>query len=234
MKSFFHLAALLAAFAMSTSNVSADEAVGEKTCSEKTCSEGVCPASCDSAECASALEALPKMTYLVGTESTCCDKSAASLAQKHDAPIQFVVGEETFDSKEDAYETLISKTEEMVNAFTTPSTCHVSGTTTIAGEKCSCSVKAGEIAKQVSAATQLVSMSYKVGEESCNCPMSAAAMAKKAGTDMTYVIAGEETTCSKTARLKLAQAKYLAAVKAAAKMNAPEEAPEAASTESET
>ena len=235
MKSIFHLAALFAALIIVSPTLTADDAVSsqpgaKKCCKDKTCEkgkdckDGVCPSSsCDSAKFASAMKALPKMTYLVGTESTCCNESAASLASKLNAPIQYVVGEETFASKPEAMDTLISTTEKMVEAFVTPSTCHVSGTTSIAGTKCPCSVKAGEIAKQVSKATQLVSLTYVVGEESCNCPNKAAALAKQAGSEVTYVVGNEETCCNKTARLNLARAKYFAAVKAAAKFSKPQE-----------
>lgn len=181
-------------------------------CASKTaCSGGVC-----SASVATAMEKLPKMTYLVGTKETCCPDSAAALAKSADQPVKYKVGKETFDSKEDAMTTLVSKTEAMVEAFTTPSTCKVSGTTTIAGHKSSCSVAAETLAKSVEKATQLVSMKYKVGEEVCSCPLSAKAMAKKAGVSPTYVVGDTETQCEMTARLALAREKYKAALIAVA------------------
>ncbi|WP_404310114.1 hypothetical protein [Neorhodopirellula lusitana] len=160
---------------------------------------------------------LPKLTYLVGDQETCCSESAAAMAAKAESEVHFKVGDKEFDSQEKAMETLVSTTEEMVKSFTTPATCHVSGKTTIAGKSCNCPVEAGTIAKQVQEATQLVSMKYQVGEETCSCPNAAKAMAEKAGVATTYCVDGTETQCAMTARLNLARAKYKAAVTAIAK-----------------
>lgn len=214
-----------AVFASDTEAVSTDAPAA--TCPSKgTCSEGACSesklaaaeASACSSTCSSdckvtaAMAKLPAMTFMVGDEETCCSDSAASMAKSADQPIQFKVGEETFATKQEAFATLVSKTEEMVNAFTTPSTCSVSGMTTVAGKSCHCPTEAGTLAAKVSQATQLVSMKYKVGDETCSCPMSAKAMAKKAGVTPTYVVAGTETPCEMTARLALAREKYKAAL----------------------
>lgn len=195
---------------------------GKKTCNSKTCADklvstdaatGVCPAAC---AVQTAMAKLPKMTFLVGDQEICCSKSAAALAKTAEEPIQYKVGDETFESQEKAFTTLVTKTEAMVAAFTTPSTCKISGKTTIAGKSSQCSVEAGTMAKKVQEATQLVSMKYKVGKETCTCPNSAKALAKKAGVTPTYVVNGTETPCEMTARLTLARAKYEAAVKALA------------------
>jgi hypothetical protein len=197
--------------ALVAGQLSADDVSGKKTCADKAaCSGGMCPAT------EAAMAMLPSMTYLVGEESACCEDSAEALAKEHSAPIQYVVGDDKFDSKDKAFETLVTKTEAMVEEFTTPKTCSVSGNTTIAGKACHCPVEAGAIAEKVKSATQLVSMTYKVGEETCNCPNEAKAIAEKAGAATTFVVDGAETQCEMTARLNLARAKYKAAVMALA------------------
>lgn len=196
-----------------------------KTCTAGSCADkmasaecagGVCPASCAASEVQTAMDKLPKMSFLVGETETCCSDSAAAMAKSADQPIHYKVGDATFETKEEAFTTLVSKTEAMVADFTTPSTCSASGTTTIAGKSCHCPMEAGTMAKKVAAATQLVSMKYKVGDETCSCPNSAKAMAREAGVSTTYVVDGTETNCEMTARLTLARAKYKAALEALA------------------
>lgn len=201
--------------------------VASKTCSgsacsdtagtEKTCDGGACPIS---TAVAKSMESLPKMTYLVGKESTCCSTSAAALAKKSGDAIQFVVGKKTYSDKGKAMDHLIKDTETMLTSFTTPTTCSKSGMTSIAGEECGCKVMAGTLAKKVKSAADGVKMSYLVGTEACSCPTTSAAMAKKKGVDRTFVIGETKTTCSKTARLELARARFAAAAKAAAEANA--------------
>lgn len=171
--------------------------------------DGTCPI-------AAAMGELPKMTYKVGEEATCCSKSAAALAEKNSLPIHFVVGENTFEKKEAAMTSLVETTETYVNAFITPCKCETSGTTKIAGKTCNCPVDAGKKAELVSTAASQVKMSYEVGEKSCNCPMKAASLAKTSGEDKLFVVGEEKTCCEMTARLNLARAKYKAAVKALA------------------
>jgi hypothetical protein len=231
MKTLFAMAAVAGLMICSVGNVSAQETSAEKcdkcpasaTAVASTSEEKAC---CDDGPCttcsvAKAMEALPKMTYKVGEESTCCSEAAGELAKKANAPIHFVVGEKVFEEKEQAYTSLVEQTEEMVTGFITPSTCSTSGTHSIAGTTCKCSVEAGKKAEIVKAAADSIQVSYKVGEESCGCPTQAGEMAKKAGTEMLYVVAGEETCCSMTARLNTARAKYKAVVEALASADAP-------------
>ena len=125
-----------------------------------------------------------------------------------------MVGDDTFETKQAAYTSLVEKTEAMVEEFVTPCKCEVSGVTSIAGTKCHCPVKAGETAEIVQNAIKGVKMSYAVGEETCSCPNKAKMMAEAAGTETSYVVDGEKTCCEMTARLTLARAKYRAAVAA--------------------
>ncbi len=171
--------------------------------------EGECPI-------AAAMGELPKMTYKVGEEATCCSESAAALAQEHSLPIHFVVGENTFEEKEAAVASLVEVTEAYVNDFITPCKCEVSGTTKIAGTACNCPIKAGETTQLVKAAADEVQMTYAVGETECNCPKKAAALADASDAEKMYVVGEEKTCCEMSARLNLARAKYKAAVQALA------------------
>ena len=195
------------------SKVSADKSCSEcplsktSTVATKTDDEEGCPVS-------AAMTKLPSLVYKVGDKEVCCSKSAAALAKKAEQPVSFIVGDDTFENEEKAYVALVKSTEKFVENFATPHKCEASGTTTIAGKKCGCSVKAGETAKLVKAAMKKVSLSYKVGEESCHCPTQAAALAKKSGEEKMFVVSGKSTSCEMTARLNLARAKYKAAVEA--------------------
>jgi len=199
------LATSTAVFAAETDAVSSADA---KTCAKACASTG------GESTCAvsTAMGKLPKMTFAVGGESICCGEMAKAKASEIGKPVEFVVGKEKFDSESKAFATLVSHTEKFVEEFTTPHTCSVSGSTTIAGETCACSVKAGELTSKVKLAMSKVAMSYKVGDKECSCPMEAAALAKAAGTEKTIIVDGEETTCNQSARLKMAIAKYKAAV----------------------
>ena len=181
-------------------------------CSKGECSEGECPIS-------AAMASLPKMSYKIGDEATCCSHSAKALAEKHSAPIHYVVAETSYTDKSEAMSALVEKTEAALAAYTTPSVCEVSGTTTIAGEKCSCPMTAAKHTELVKAAVESVSLSYVVGEEACSCPMKAKELAA-GGAEMKYVVGGEETCCEMTARLNVARAKYKAAVEALNKAQA--------------
>ena len=188
-----------------------------KSCSsscsgEGSCSKGECPIS-------AAMASLPKMSYKVGEESTCCSHSAQALADKNSAPIHFVVAETSYTEKAEAMTALVEQTEAMLASFTTPSVCEKSGTTTIGGEKLTCSKSAAKRAALIKAAVESVNVSYVVGNETCNCPMKAKELAAS-GAEMKYVVGEEETCCEITARLNVARAKYKAAVEALNKSQA--------------
>jgi len=188
--------------------------VSEGTAAKKCCAgkeecDGECPVS-------KAMAKLPAMSYQVGTEKTCCSDSAAKLAKEHNEAIHYVVAEKTYEDKTEAMTALVEQTEAMVAAFVTPSTCATSGKTTVAGETCSCPMQGAKNVELVKNAVESVEVSYKVGDEACNCPMKAKELAANSEDKMTYVVDGEETCCSMTARLQTARAKYKAAVKALA------------------
>lgn len=190
--------------------------------SAKVCDKE-CAASCKTCPIELAMSKLPKMSYLVGKEATCCSEAAAELAKKHDSPIKFVVAKKVFAKENEAVVALADATEKFVAAYASPSKCAVSGKFTAAGKELCCEVMAGERASLAKAAMKNVQMSYLVGDKACSCPNEAASLAKTTGKDKLFVVAGEQTCCSATARLKLAQAKYRAAVEALAKADQAEE-----------
>ncbi len=178
------------------------------------------PAMADSPSCGcqlqTAMQKLPSLVFAVGGETTGCDQHAASLAEKSDAPLKFVV-QQLFDNKAEAQQALVAKTEHMLAAFTTASTCKASGTTTIAGQKMSCPTSAAKLADAVKSATDMVEVSFKVGDEQCNCPTMAKQLAEKSGKEITFVVNNEETCCPTTSKLNVVRAKYEAALQTVSK-----------------
>ncbi len=183
-------------------------------------SKAKCDAACatDAGTCpvTAGMAKLPKLSYMVGTKALCCEESAKATATETAAKVEYVVGTEKFDSSDKAFASLVTQTEKFVSAFATPSTCSVSGTTTIAGECLTCSVAAGEVATKVKKAMDSVAISYKVGDKSCNCPVEAKTLAASKKAKTLFVVGTEETECEQTARLNLARAKYKAALLAMA------------------
>jgi hypothetical protein len=218
------------------------------SCQEGDCSK--CPASatlvstgaqdkCEAGKCqegstccvAEAMKKLPAMTYKVGTESTCCAKSAAEMAEKTKTEIHYVVAGEEFCCKDKAYTALVEKTEAYVNEFVTPHTCEKSGATSLAGTSIACSTTAAKQTEVLVNATKDIKVGYQVGEESACCPNAAKALAEKHKAPIEYVVNGEKTKCELHARLMAAQAKYAAAVKA---VSAASQASTEAKTETKT
>ena len=207
---------LLTAVALTLTLVSAQAFAQETAPKEMAAQATEAPATCDGGECpmSKAMAALPKMTYRVGTEDTCCSESAAALAKESSAPIHFVVAEKVYEDKTEAMTALVEQTEEMVTEFITPCTCEASGAMTVAGETCNCPMQGAKNTELVKKAVEAVDVSYKVGEETCSCPMKAKELAAESHGEVHYIVDGEETTCGLTARLNTARAKYKAAVEA--------------------
>ena len=228
--SVFVFGLLVAALNAQATDSSEEAAPAKCASSCESSSASSCEASTCESDCAcpigKAMAALPKMTYKVGEESTCCSSSAAALAKEHDAPIHFVVAKKEFDSKDKAMVELAAVTTKFVDDFATPHTCETSGKTSVCGESMSCSVSAGKMASVAKEAMKTVSMKFKVGDEECGCPTKAAELAKTSGAKKEYVIGEATTCCSVDAQIKLAHAKYRAAVVALAKA-AEKEAPAA-------
>ncbi len=162
------------------------------------------------------MQKLPKIEYMVGETKTCCEESAKAQAASTDAKVVYVVGEETFEDSNEAFVSLVEQTEQFVDAFATPKSCSESGTTKIAGESLTCSVKAGEVAAKVKKAMDGIAISYKVGEQVCQCPVEAKTLALEKKLKTLFVVDSEEMECEYAARLSLARAKYKAALIATA------------------
>jgi hypothetical protein len=180
-------------------------------------STATCPSEGGACSIAAGLEKLPKMAYMVGEESICCVEMAKAKAKESGAKLVYLVGTKKFDNETAAFTGLVEETEKFVEEFAKPKECKVSGSITVAGQECSCSVAAGEIAQKVKKAMETVAISYKVGDKVCHCPVEAKATAKSSGLKTLFVVAKEETECEHTARLNLAKAKYQAALVAMAK-----------------
>lgn len=210
MKSFkLGLMAMALISAGSALRASDPKADGAKAKCDAACAAdaGTCPVT-------AGMDKLPKLSYMVGTKSLCCEESAKATAAQTAAKVEYVVGTEKFDCPDKAFASLVTQTEKFVSAFATPSTCSVSGTTTIAGECLTCSVAAGEVATKVKKAMDSVAISYKVGDKSCSCPVEAKALATAKSAKTLFVVGTDETECEQTARLNLARAKYKAALMA--------------------
>lgn len=176
-----------------------------------------CPASGGACSVTAGLEKLPKLAYMVGEESICCSEMAKAKAKETGAKLVYLVGTKKFETEAAAFTGLVDETEKFVEQFAKPQECKVSGAITIAGQECSCSVMAGEIAQKVKKAMDTVAVSYKVGDKVCSCPIEAKANATSSGLKMLFVIDKDATECEQTARLNLAKAKYQAALVAMAK-----------------
>ncbi len=212
---------------------------------EAGCQAGACPgqtelvstqdgvqdgtATTDEATCpiTEGMKLLPVIHYWVGEQEACCAGSAGAMAKSKELPISYKVGETAFDTEEAAFANLVESTEAFVTAFAAPQKCPVSGQTYVAGQACACEDSAAQRVELVTKAMDEVAMTYKVGTETCNCPVTAKDMATKAGTDVVFVVAEQETPCEYTARLNLAKAKYKAALVAlnAASTSTPETTP---------
>ena len=176
-----------------------------------------CPTDGTSCSVTAGLEKLPKLAYMVGEESICCSELAKAKAKETGAKLVYLVGTQKFDNETAAFAGLVDQTEKFVEQFATPHECKVSGSISIAGQECDCSVMAGEIAQKVKQAMDTVAVSYKVGDKVCSCPVEAKANATSSGLKLLFVVNKEETECEQTSRLNLAKAKYQAALIAMAK-----------------
>lgn len=181
------------------------------------------------------LTSLPTMTYRVGDETTGCAKSAAEMAEKAGKPLQYVVGEKTFEKEGEAVAKLTSLLEEELKAMQ-------SVQYSVGGECSRCPVTAKSMAKKagskmmyrvagvdfaekedadktvklVSEAVTKVKMAYKVDGKTFHCDKAAGAKCNKSGKKMTYVVGEEETPCQTSAKRMQAEAKIRKAVETAA------------------
>ena len=185
--------------------------VVDKDCKqcEAACSE------CQQCPVAKAMDALPKLVYRIGDETTTSPVQAGRIARKTKHKVKFAVQDKVFQEETEAFAALVDMTEKFVGDFAKPQKCDVSGSTIVAGKSLCCEVAAGQVANLVKKAMDDVKVTYLVGKESVCCPDAAKALAKKSGEKVVQLVAGQKCGgCSTTTRLNLARAKYKAAVEA--------------------
>ncbi|MCA9197299.1 MAG: hypothetical protein KDA87_07160 [Planctomycetales bacterium] len=200
--------------------VSSSVLLAGEECKEckKECAK--CTSECQECPISKAMAKLPQLTYLVGSEKTCCPDAAAALAKKDSQTVKYVVVDKTFDQECDAMLSLAEQTEQFVAKFAEPCKCEVSGNISVAGITTQCDVSAGKTSELVKAAMETVKVSYLVGDEPCCCANSAKALAEKNNADIVYVVGEEKASCEIKHRINVARAKYKAAVEASMKAQA--------------
>jgi len=191
-------------------------ACGTAPCGASACAATACATAagkdCQDCPVTAAMKALPQLIFAVGEEKTACPKAAAELAQKSSAPIHYLVADKSYSKECEANVALAEATEQFVAAFAEPKQCKESGKVTVAGKQLCCPDVAAQTAAVAKAAMDKVEITYLVGEKECHCAVEAEKLSKESGDPTVYVVAGESTGCSVTARLNLARAKYKAAV----------------------
>lgn len=191
---------------------------------------------CPVAEKVSAvLTSLPAIQYRVNGETTLCSKSAAAMADQSGKPIEFVIGDKSFDSKGKAIVQLTALLDEEMELM--------KSIQFVAGGKChACPVTAKSVAKRSNSSVKYrvagvdfnmkgdaqkardaiiiavadLSMSYKVDGQTFGCDKAAGAKCKKTGKNMTYVVGDTETGCKATAKLRLTEARIRKMIEVAA------------------
>jgi hypothetical protein len=226
----------------------ADPATAEKSggCAKKDCCKnkgtaeksGGCSKPCSKGAgegpASAILASLPSMKYRVGSETTCCSKSAEEMAAKAGQTITYVVGEQTFEKKNEATLALAKVLEaEMEKMLAVQSSTGAAAggcphaakeaakqgatlaTYKVGGIEYTDQQKAERAAKLAAEAAANVKMSYKVGDEKFCCDRMAGTKAKEVGKTVTFVVGEEETCCQDMAKLLVVQAKIKAIVEAA-------------------
>jgi len=180
------------------------------------------------------LASMPSVEYKVGDETVTCPYAAGALAKQHDKPIQYVVGDQTFETEGQANAQLASLIEQKVDEMKTvqfaagekcyrcPVTAkneaqkaHAKMTYRVAGVDFADKELAEKAAKLASDRLGEVTMSYKVGDHTFECDKMAGAQAKETHTKMLYVVGDKETDCPQEAKMLMAKAKLAAIVAAA-------------------
>ncbi len=175
--------------------------------------QGDCESKCPVAV---AMQRLPKMTYTVGSQKTCCSEKAKQLAQQHNAPVRYVVAENEYECCQSAKAALVEQTERFVNDFVSVRRCPASGTTFACGKSTACSAEAQQWTSTIGKAVEKVKMCYVVDGEQTSCSASAEALAQQKNSKVEYVVADQKMNCPLSARLELARAKYKSVVQAMA------------------
>ncbi len=202
--------------------VSAPLVIAEEKC-EKACPVSA-KADCEACPVAAAMEALPKISYVIAGEASQCAKSAAT-AKADGKEVKYVVAGKELCCDKMAKDAHVEAVEKFVGSFASTHACATSGKTFVGNKGYACSTHATSVAAVAKKAMDGVKVTHIVaGKEYC-CPDEAGKAAKKAGASVTYAIADQKTECAKTSRMNVAIAKYKAAVLAIAKAEEAKEAP---------
>ena len=185
---------------------------------EKTC-EVAKKSDCQACPVAAAMEALPKISYVIAGEASACAKSAAT-AKAAGKEVKYVVADKELCCDKMAKDAHVDAVEKFVGRFASAQSCETSGKTYVGTNGYACGQHANTVAAVAKKAMDSVSVKHIVaGKEYC-CPEEAGKAAKEAGAKVTYAVADEKTECAKTSRMTVAVAKYKAAIQAIAKAEA--------------
>ncbi len=205
----------------------------EKPCAKKVMTVAETSAGAEKAN--AVIEKLPKLTYKIGEEKTCCAKMAAGVAEKSGKPVQYVVGEEVFSTEADArvkLTTLLEQEAEAMQAmqYAVGNDCMRCPMTAkkaaqekqgkvayrVGGVDFDSEPKAQKAVELVAEAAGNAKLSYKVDGQSFCCDKMAGVKVKETGKPMTYVVAEQEVQSEGEAKLLLTQTKIRLIVETAA------------------
>ena len=190
---------------------------------EKTC-DVAAKSDCESCPVAVAMEAVPKISYVIAGEASACAKSAET-AKTAGKEVKYVVAGKELCCEKMASDAHVDAVETFVGKFASAHSCDTSGKTYVGTKGYACSQHASTVAAVAKKAMDGVKVTHIVaGKEYC-CPDEAGKVAKEAGAKVTYAVADEKTECAKTSRMTVAVAKYKAAIQAIAKAESAESAP---------
>ncbi len=205
--------------------------VASKRSDKPCCKKGKTTASADGGcpiakKVSAVLAAMPSLKYRVGEEVTGCSKSAATMAEASHKPVEFVVGDDVLTDEGKAMVRLTALLEDEAESLQTIQyvangkcmKCPMTAKRVANEAKSKVAYRVGgvdlpskETAEKVLAsikeAVSEVAIAYKVDGKSYGCSKMAGEKCKKSGKKMTFVVAGEETPCETTAKLKLAEAR---------------------------
>ena len=123
---------------------------GENLAADADCKQcNVACSECEAGAVAKAMDALPKLVYRIGDETTTSPVQAGRISRKNGHKVEFVVAKEVFKEEPKAFAALVELTEKFVGDFAKPQTCDASGSTLVAGQSFCCEVAAGEVSSLV-------------------------------------------------------------------------------------
>jgi len=185
---------------------------------EKTCDVAK-KSDCEACPVATAMEALPKISFVIAGEASACAKSAET-AKAAGKEVKYVVAGKELCCEKMAKDAHVEAVEKFVGSFASAHSCETSGKSYVGSKGYECSKHASTVAAVAKKAMEGVKVKHIVaGKEYC-CPEEAGKVAKEAGAKVTYALADEKTECAKTSRMTVAVAKYKAAIQAIAKAEA--------------